>query len=111
MYVSDPWDFGREIGCGLFKVKVIRMRGPRQMLLRLGEPFQYKGLWPEYLVATTRVAGERFSWMLPWRDVGANFLMIDDRLAESDNPFDEKALRTLFCQRGMGVIGSVKRWR
>ena len=52
-YVSDPWEFGTEHGCGPFQATIFRASS-RCVLIRLDTPLTFDGTRYEYIVVAPR---------------------------------------------------------
>ena len=55
--ISDPWDLGESLGWQSYTAQVLA-EDEEKVLIRLDEPFKYKGQLREYFVASARHQGD-----------------------------------------------------
>jgi hypothetical protein len=121
LYVSEPWDFGTEVGVGPFPVVIeqvsIRFHAYSQkiyqhesLLLRLKSPFAYQNLKCEFLLASPRHEGHDLQKFVLGDPVSFNFLRIPSLRAQSDDPFSSES-KWRGSQDGFVLIGSIEKIR
>ena len=113
--VSDPWEFGTEVGTGPFLARIEKVFSSRliavsestseeRILLHLDKPFGYNGLKCEYLIASSRLAGEYLAVLAVGNIAATNFVRVSQIRAEADDPFGGQ----ISDERSFSLIGSVR---
>ena len=114
--VSDPWDFATEVLVEsiiaviehvLIRIdaKTVEFHEHESVLLRVLEPFAYKKLKFEYLLASPRHFGNGLQELSRGENIPFNFLRIPELEAKPDDPFQAER-----DWRGgpEGLIGTLK---
>lgn len=108
VWVSDPWDFGTEHGCGPFRATVLESRAVDGMsgdavVLRLSNPLDFEGVRCECLVAVPRHESSSFASLHSGAIVPSNLAVIpQDRTAAA------VPLNLVRWRGGVGLVGSLQ---
>lgn len=91
--VSDPWEWGTEVGCGPFPAKVLKWKmgpdgKPTQMLLSFLEPKTFQGVECTYFVGGPRFVGHRLEDVIRGGMVDCDLTRIPEERVNSADPFD-----------------------
>ena len=110
--VSDPWEWGTEVGVGPFGAEVIRIcedeNGHIKMLLaRLVAPVQYEGQVCQILLVVRRLAGQELTSILGGEEVPCAMYHVP---TEQAMPLDAFNIDDWLGNRrgGIGLIGSIR---
>ncbi|HEY7066040.1 MAG TPA: hypothetical protein VII06_31500 [Chloroflexota bacterium] len=108
VWVSEPWDFGTEHGCGPFRATVLESGAVDSMpgdtvLLRLATALEFKGVRCEYLVATPRHEAPSFASLDSGGMLPANLVRIPEDRAAAPDP-----LNLDWWRGGVGLVGSLQ---
>ena len=93
MIVSDPWDWGTEIGVGPFDATILRWRigedgRPTGILLRLAEAVVFRGVECRYFVGVRDSPRENLEEIIRGNPVECALTHISEERARSLDPFD-----------------------
>ncbi len=91
--VSDPWDWGTEVGCGPFDARILKWQlgpdgKPIQMLLSFVEPKTFQGVDCTYFVGSPRFVGRQLEDIICGDAVHCGLTRISEERANSADPFD-----------------------
>ena len=113
--VSDPWQFGAEVGTGPFEASIRRVFSSAQasqtghveeerVLLQLARPFKYDGLKCEHLLAAPRLEGPWLDSLDAGNEVATNLMRVSEERTRMADPFHSGPSR----ERGFALIGSIR---
>jgi hypothetical protein len=91
--VSDPWDWGTDVGCGPLAAKILKWKigkdsQPMAMLLCLLTPQVYKGMECQYFVASPRHVECHIEDVVRGKELACGLVHIPEAHATSSDPFD-----------------------
>ena len=101
MRMSDPWDLGESVKWQSFNSEIIGVDND-QILIRLLEPFTYKGVVCEFFVASPRHEGDHVKTLHDGKSLFCGLTRISPEQANSHNPFDLSQWRG-----GIAIIGNI----
>ncbi len=83
LFVSDPWEFGTDHGCGPFESVVVG-QSEHVLLLKPNAPFTYSGEMWEFLAATPRHADAGINALTQISKIEVNVIRVDADKAKLD---------------------------
>ena len=102
LMVSDPWEFGTEVGSGPFYGVVERTK-ESDLLLSLEKPIRFRTVGCSHMLASPRHVGTGFDRLITGTQVPASLVLITKAVAEGPDPFSPER-----WTRGAGLIGSIR---
>ena len=74
--ISDPWDLGESVGWQSYRASVLA-GDKKKVLIRLDEPFVYKGRQREYFVAAARLERDSVTDLAKGKSIFSNMTQIE----------------------------------
>jgi hypothetical protein len=109
LYVSDPWEFGAQLGCGPFYARVVQYgpdpdggRDTPFALVQLEAPVVFEDTHCEYFVVRARHQGCHIWQVLEGEDVSCNLTRVPAERLQSDAP-----LSLSWWRGGVALIGNI----
>ncbi|MEM9280995.1 MAG: hypothetical protein AAGA96_04150 [Verrucomicrobiota bacterium] len=99
--ISDPWDLGESLGWKSYTAQVLA-EDEEKVLIRLDEPFTYKGKQREYFVASARHQGDSVAQLAKGKPLFSTMSQIDSDGINHDDLLNEER-----WQAGIGLIGEL----
>jgi len=110
LQVSDPWDWGTQIGTDPLPAEVIRVQGSEEgistLLVRLVTPVNYEGNDCRIFLVANRLAGRNISCAMVGEDVPCNMYHVPTDQFGSEETFDIDEWLSKW-RGGIGLIGTV----
>ena len=100
--ISDPWDLGDYLGWQSYTARVLA-KDDEKVLIRLDEPFTYKGQKREYFVAAARHQGDSIAQLAKGTPLFSTISQI-----ESDDINPDDFLNEERWKAGIGLIGELE---
>ena len=85
--ISDPWELGEAVQWEAFLAVLLTRQGER-VLLRIKQPFEFKGKKREFFVASPRHRGDSVNQLYQGRSLFRGMSEIAHDVAMSESPFD-----------------------
>lgn len=102
LMVSDPWEFGTEVGSGPFYGVVERTK-ESDLLISLQKHLLFRSVGYSHMLASPRHVGTGFDRLATGTQVPASLVLITKAVAEGPDPFSPER-----WTRGAGLIGSIR---
>lgn len=99
--ISDPWEIGEALKWEALMAQIVAV-GDNEVLLRLLNPFEHKGLLCEYFVAAPRHEGDHVNALDSGKSVFCSMTRILGEQATSPSPFDLSNWRG-----GVAIVGNL----
>lgn len=104
LLISDPWDFGTELGSGPFEA-IIENMSQDLLLIHLKKPWIYQNALWEYLVAQSREINSGLSALQTRKKILVNFIRTTpDQVREDPEFFGAKSYRGKYSMLTGSVI-------
>lgn len=100
--ISDPWELGEAVRWEAFPAVLLTRQG-ESVLLRIKQPFEFKGKKREFFVASPRHRGDSMNQLYQGRSLFCGMSEIARDFAMSENPFD-----TSKWTGGIALIGELE---
>lgn len=100
--ISDPWDLGESLGWQSYTAQVLA-EDEEKILIRLDEPFTYKGQQREYFVAAARHQGDSIAQLAKGKPLFSTMSQIYSDGIKPDDLLNEEGWKV-----GIGLIGELE---